>query len=302
MDSYRKYFNQEQLESLAAQTPSWGVDLLTIGHNLHLARRPYPDRDHPNQYCFNWDEGRVLDEFQLVYIANGQGVFESKTLPPTLIEGGTALLLYPGIWHRFKPSFDTGWEEFWVGFRGHYAEYLMRQECFDPQQPLLPISSRSEFLNVFTRLIDTLKYEGTAYRQLSTCQIIQLLGLVYSSALLSDVSRNRREQIVHQIRYQIQGSWEQRLDFAALAREKNVSYAWLRKAFKEVMGIALGQYHLNLKIEKAIHLLGETDLGVSEIAYQTGFESLFYFSRIFRKKTNFSPSEFRAIKQAQANV
>jgi AraC-like DNA-binding protein len=302
MDSYRKYFNQEQLELLAVQTPSWGVDLLTIGHNVHLAKRPYPDRDHPNQYCFNWDEGRVLDEFQLVYIANGQGVFESKTIPPTIIEGGTALLLYPGIWHRFKPSFDTGWEEFWVGFRGHYAEYLMRQECFDPQQPLLPISSRSEFLNVFTRLIDTLKYEGTAYRQLSTCQIIQLLGLVYSSALVSDVSRNRRGQIVHQVRYQIQGSWEQRLDFSALARERNVSYVWLRKAFKEVMGVALGQYHLNLKIEKAIHLLGETDLGISEIAYQTGFESLFYFSRIFRKKTSFSPSEFRAMKLAQAST
>lgn len=296
MEAYRKYFNEEQLLHLATQTPSWGVDILTIGHNLHQAQRHYPDPNHPNQYCFDWSQGRTLHEFQLVYIANGRGVFESETIAPTLVEGGTAFLLYPGVWHRFQPSSETGWEEFWVGFRGHYAEYLMRQECFNPQQPLMPIGFQSELLNMFTRLIDTLKYEGTAYQQTATCQIIQLLGLVYTSALLNDPARNRREQIVHQVRYQIQGAWDQNLDFKELAKEKNVSYVWFRKAFKEIMGVAPGQYHLNLKIDKAIQLLQETNLSISEIAFQTGFESLFYFSRIFRKKTNMSPSESRAKK------
>ncbi len=296
MELYRKYFNEDQLQILSAQTPSWGVDILTIGHNLHQARKHYPDQNHPNQYYFDWREGRTLNEFQLVYIANGQGVFESQTVPPTLVEGGMAFLLYPGIWHRFKPSDETGWEEFWVGFRGHYAEYLTRQECFNSQQPLMSIGFRSELLNVFTRLIDTLKYEGTAYQQIATCQVIQLLGLVYTSALMNDTSRNRREQIVHQVRYKIQGIWDQPINFEELAKEKNVSYVWLRKAFKEVMGVAPGQYHLNLKIDKAIQMLEDTSLSVSEIAYQTGFESLFYFSRIFRKKTTMSPSEFRAKK------
>ena len=294
MNEYRKYFNEQQLDVLSTQTPSWGVDILTIGHNVHPARKAYPDHNHPNQYCFDWSEGRTLDEFQLVYIANGQGVFESQTIPPTLVEGGTAFLLYPGVWHRFKPSYETGWEELWVGFRGHYAEYLMRQECFSPEQSLMSISLRSELLNVFTRLLDTLKYEGTAYQQIATCQVIQLLGLVYTSALTSDTSRNRREQIVHQIRYKIQGAWAQPIDFKKLAEENNVSYVWLRKAFKEILGVAPGQYHLNLKIDKAVQLLGETNLSISEVAYQTGFDSLFYFSRIFRKKVALSPSEYRA--------
>lgn len=293
MKTYRKYFNDEQLHMLSGQTPSWGVDILTIGHNLHPIKKAYPDSNHPNQYCFDWDEGRTLHEFQLVYIANGQGVFESQTIPPTLVGPGTAFLLYPGVWHRFKPSYETGWEEFWVGFRGHYAQFLMRQECFNPEQSLMPIGFKSELLNIFTRLIDTLKFEGTAYQQIATCQVIQLLGIVYTSALMNDTSRNRREQIVHQVRYAIQGIWAQPIDFKKLAEECNVSYVWLRKAFKDVMGVAPGQYHLNLKIEKAIQMLEATTLSVSEIAYQTGFESPFYFSRIFRKKMAMSPSEFR---------
>ena len=301
MELYRKYFDDDQLRVLAEQTPSWGVDILTIGHNLHQPRREYPDPNHPNRYYFDWSEGRTLDEFQLVYIANGQGVFESDAAPPTLVESGTAFLLYPGSWHRFRPDIDTGWEEFWVGFRGHYAGYLMRQECFSPQRTLMRIGFRAELLNVFTRLIDTLKYEGMAYQQLATCQVIQLLGLVYTSALTGDASRNRREQLVHEIRYQIQGNWQQDINFETLAAEKNVSYVWLRKAFKEVMGVAPGQYHLNLKLDKATQLLRETSLSVSEVAYQTGFESLFYFSRIFRKKMAVSPTGFRAISKVCSN-
>ena len=177
----------------------------------------------------------------------------------------------------------------------------MRQECFSPQRPLMRMGFRAELLNVFTRLIDTLKYEGMAYQQLATCQVVQLLGLVYTSALTSDASRNRREQLVHEIRYQIQGNWQQNINFETLATEKNVSYVWLRKAFKEVMGVAPGQYHLNLRLDKATQLLRETNLSVSEIAYQTGFESLFYFSRIFRKKMAVSPTGFRAISKVCSN-
>ena len=296
MNTYRKYFEENQLSNLSTQSPSWGIDILTIGHNVHRARNHYPDHNHPNQYFFNWNEGRVLNEFQLVYIANGQGIFESRTTAPTLVEGGTAFLLYPGVWHRFKPSGDTGWEEFWVGFRGHYADYLMRQECFDPHRPLISISFRLELLSVFTRLIDTLKYEGIAYQQIATCQIIQLLGLVYSSALSSHTSQNRRQQIVYEVRYQVHGNWERSIDFKELAKERNVSYVWLRKAFKDVMGVAPGQYHLKIKIEKAAQMLQETDLTITEIAHRTGFESLFHFSRIFRKKTGFPPSQYRAKK------
>ncbi|WP_375446186.1 helix-turn-helix domain-containing protein [uncultured Fibrella sp.] len=300
MQSYRKYVDSAQLQALLNETPSWGVDILTIGHNVHQPRMSYPDPNHPNQYQFDWQAGRRLDEYQLVYIANGQGVFESEGVAPSLVEGGTAFLLHPGVWHRFKPSEATGWEEFWVGFRGHYAEYLMQQPCFDARQPLMRIRFRSELLTVFTRLIDTLKYQGLAYQQLATCQVIQLLGLVYASALTGDTSRSRREQIVHQVRYRIQGSWTEAIDFEALSAELTVSYVWFRKAFKEVMGLSPGQYHLNLKLEKAGQLLQETTLSVSEIAYQTGFDSLFHFSRMFRKKKHLSPSDFR--KQAQHNV
>jgi AraC-like DNA-binding protein len=81
-----------------------------------------------------------------------------------------------------------------------------------------------------------------------------------------------------------------------LAQEHNVSYVWFRKAFKDIIGTSPGQYHLNIKIEKAAQMLRETTLTVSEVADKTGFESEFYFSRFFKKKMNTTPSEYRRVK------
>jgi AraC-like DNA-binding protein len=277
MELYRKYFSQEQLEELAVSEPNWGVTI----------------QNHPDSYYFDWEKGRVIQEFQIVYISSGSGVFESETISPTMVEAGTAFLLFPNVWHRYKPSQETGWEEFWVGFGGHYSEYLMRQDCFKADNPLIRIGFNSELLNIFIRLVQTLKFEGIAFKQIASCLVIQLLGLVYASALMTDQARSHREKLVHRMRYQIHESIATNLDMEKLAKQHGVSYGWFRKAFKEVIGTSPGQYHLNLKIEKACQLLRETPLSVSEIAYKTGFESEFYFSRIFKKKMTVPPSSYR---------
>ena len=293
METFRKYFNDAQLNDLASAGPNWGVNVHTVGHSTHLPGRVYPDPEHPSTHVFQWEKGRRLQEFQIVYVAKGRGIYEGEGTGAANVEAGTIMLLFPGVWHRYRPLQETGWEEFWVGFEGHFAEYLMRQECFDPLRPLIGIGFNAEFLDIFRRLIDVVKYEGVAFRQISSCLVIQLLGLVYSSALLKNQTRLRQEQIVQAIRFGIHENWEQTLDFQAIATEQNVSYEWLRKSFKTVTGTSPGQYLLNLKIEKAGQMLRETSLTIAEIAVKTGFESEFYFSRIFKKKTGQAPSEWR---------
>ena len=296
MEVFRKYFSESQLKDMEDSGPNWGVNVHTVGHYVHPPNRDYPDPEHPSTHVFQWEKGRRLQEFQIVYIAGGKGVYEGEGMDPAGIETGTIMLHFPNTWHRYKPTLETGWEEFWVGFDGVFAEYLMRQECFDPRKPLIKIGFNAEFLNVFLRLIDTVKYEGVAFRQIASCLVVQLLGLVYSSALMGGKTSLRQEQVAHAVRFKIHESWDRNLDFEAMALEQNVSYEWFRKIFKQVVGTSPGQYLLNLKIEKSGQLLLETSLTVGEIAGRAGFESEFYFSRIFKKKTGFSPGEYRKRK------
>ncbi|GAB3807580.1 AraC family transcriptional regulator [Spirosoma humi] len=293
MNTYRRYFNGQQALPDDDSEPNWGVSILNVGHNLHPADKPYPDHEHPNFYLFNWEEGRILEEFQLVYISRGSGTFETRELPPSVVEAGTAFLLFPGVWHRFRPSKDTGWEEFWVGFKGLYPDYLMQQACFAPDRPLIRTGFDTELLNVFVKLIETLRTERTGYKQLSSCLVIQLLGLIYASALMKAPSQSEKEKKINGLRFQLHERWDENLNMESFAQANGVGYVWFRKAFNEITGTPPARYHLALKMEKARQLLTDTNLLLSEIASRTGFESEFYFSKLFKKKFGVNPSTFR---------
>ncbi|GAA4467113.1 AraC family transcriptional regulator [Nibrella saemangeumensis] len=289
MKVFRRYFNfnEEHIDK------SLSVIIHTLGHHVHPAYTPYPDVKHPDSHLFNWEKGRSLKEYQILYICKGEGVFESTGMPPQVIEAGTIILLYPGVWHRYKPTEDTGWEEYWVGFSGSYASHLLEQECFNPQSPIVKVGFNVEFLATFERLFDVVEVREESYQKLASFLLLQLLGIVYTSVLLSNQKISRKEKIIGEVKKEINESWNQDIDFEQLAERYHTSYAWLRKTFKEITGTSLNQYHLLLKLRKAEELIHETTNTLSEIAVQCGFESVYYFSRIYKTKMHVNPSEIR---------
>jgi transcriptional regulator GlxA family with amidase domain len=79
-----------------------------------------------------------------------------------------------------------------------------------------------------------------------------------------------------------------------LARVSAVSEAHFARSFKEAFGVPPHRYLLTRRIERATALLRDTDLGITEIAFQTGWSSMGTFGRTFRDITGESPGELRA--------
>ncbi len=78
-----------------------------------------------------------------------------------------------------------------------------------------------------------------------------------------------------------------------LARVSAVSAAYFARSFKQAFGIPPHRYLLTRRIERATALLRDTELPITEIAYQTGWESLGTFGRTFRDVTGQSPGALR---------
>ncbi len=78
-----------------------------------------------------------------------------------------------------------------------------------------------------------------------------------------------------------------------IAETLNISPGYLSSLLKSLTGQST-QQHLHSKlIDLAKKKLSTTNLSVSEIAYELGFEHLQSFSKLFKNKTNLSPLEFR---------
>ena len=86
-----------------------------------------------------------------------------------------------------------------------------------------------------------------------------------------------------------------------LARVSRVSEAHFARSFKQAFGVPPHRYLLTRRIERATALLRDTDRPITEIAFDTGWESLGTFGRTFRDVTGESPGAIRARARATAH-
>ncbi|GAA4313359.1 AraC family transcriptional regulator [Mucilaginibacter gynuensis] len=285
--NYFKYLNITPVEE------RWGLYVTTTGYSRIAPNDDYPNTEHPPSHHLTWNRGRILNDYYVVFISKGKGVFGSALSSPADIVAGNCFLLYPGVWHRYKPEQRSGWEEYWIGFNGYYARQLMENGFFDNKNPVIDLGLNKDMLVLFRSLIEQVQQALTGYPQQIAGITLQILGLISNIIQHRDNHNDPTSKLIAKAKFIIHESFENALDMEKLARELPMGYVSFRKAFKKITGESPNQYHLNLRMERAKDLLTSTVLNINEIADQTGFDSVFYFSKLFKKKHGIPPSVYR---------
>ena len=127
----------------------WGVASTGVGHAKIEPGVPYPPARHPMDHMFSWDKGRILQCFQVVYISQGLGQFESTAAGPVQIKAGTVFVLFPGVWHRYRPDLATGWTEDWIELRGPSMTRLLQGEVITPLHPVHVVGVQPSLLAIY---------------------------------------------------------------------------------------------------------------------------------------------------------
>jgi len=290
MENFYKYLPVTQTEK------NWGLYVTTIGYSHINPNEKYPQKGHPKTHAFDWNKGRILNGYYLVFISKGKGVFESAQTEKRVINEGTCFFLFPSVWHRYKPDIETGWEEYWVGFNGTFPYNLMQKDFFHPKSPFIDTGLNETLLLTFHRLLGTVQNATLGYHQVITGIVLEILGLVNTISTHKNQHLDPDKQLIHKAKFLLRESMEEQVNMQKLTMELPMSYSKFRKLFKIETGYSPHQYLLMMRIEKAKELLKTTTLNINEIAWQTGFDSEFYFSTIFKKKTGCSPSNYRITK------
>lgn len=288
MTNYYKYL------PLSQQDEDWGLHVLNAGYNRIAARQEYPSTAHPGHHYFRWSNGRVLLEYQLVYITRGKGYFESAHCSQRKIQAGTIFMLFPGEWHRFKPEPATGWDEHWVGFDGSILKKLIDKKIFQLSEPVFHIGLHDNIFALFDSILKATESEKAGYQPYISGALHHLLGQLYMLVKQQSIPLDdQAEAIINKAKILLRNSIDADLSISEVARELGVSYSWFRKTFKTYTGIAPGQYLQQLRIERAKFLLLNQSKSVKSIAYDLNFTSAFHFSAVFKAKTGLSPVQYQ---------
>lgn len=286
MKEYFKYL------TTAEEDISWGLYLNVAGRAQIKPGTLYPPKQHPSEYFFNWETGRVLHEYQLNYITEGSGVFENKH-GRFQVKPGSILVIFPNEWHRYRPIRKTGWIENYVGFSGRIAEDFLNNPVFSPTQPVIQCGIKEEIIDTYFKINDLVEKERPGFQQVASGMVVKLLGYIISFEKRKGFSGKRIAKVIEEVRFLMRKNAEQEFDLEELARQHNVGYSYFRKMFKKYTGVSPRQYHLQLRIIRAKELLISSDKSIKEISLELGFQTIHYFSLIFKKKVGVNPSEFR---------
>jgi AraC-like DNA-binding protein len=288
MKDYFVYLPKQPADSI------WGCVATGVGYTNLSPGTDYPPRQHPLDHYFDWNNGRVLQSFQIILISAGSGVFECAAMRGVqTVEPGTIMLLFPGIWHRYRPAAETGWVEHWIECHGPVFDEATRIGFIEPKSCLLNVGVVGEFSDCFERCHSLARIDALANQDL-----LSTLGL-HLLAMLGHLRRGERgfvkaiDDIVQRAHMLISSRCQEPLDLLTLAAELGVSYSHLRHSFLARTGVSPRQHYLNTRIQKSQDLLLNTTKSIKEIAEVLGFESASHFSKQFKDRVGNSPNYWR---------
>lgn len=272
----------------------FGLSVNTVGFQAIAAGTPYPLTDHPNGYFFNAQKGRVLREYQFLYITKGRGILSIGEHQNIRLTKGKLLVIFPGQWHSYQPDPDTGWNEYYIGFEGSIIDNIVTSGFLSKDNQILEVGFNEELVSLFSRAIEIAETDRISAQQYLAGIVMHMFGLISAISKNKIFEAANVVQKIEQAKIIMNENVDKNIDSEELASKLNISYSWFRKVFREYTGYAPAKYFQALKLRKAKHLLVSTSQSVKEIAYQLGYSSTEHFFSQFKKNTGYTPNEYRS--------
>jgi AraC-like DNA-binding protein len=276
------------------EAEKWEIYSKDAGYAQVPPGSPYPmiPEDHPRAYAEKVKTGRILREYQLVYITSGTGWFEDEANGRRDIAAGDIFILFPGIKHAYSPYRETGWQEYWVGFAGKHAERLRANGLFAPRTRFTISGSIRISWPTMSRSFSSAASRHRAFR---CCSV----PWCSSCSPTCTSARSVRTPAIRTASWyrppdrSCSCTWEDGIEVESLANEIGVQYPYLLQIFQQYTGLTPYQYYLQLRIHRSQELLQHDEMSIKEVAAQMSFDNQYYFSRLFKKKTGMTPSEWK---------
>jgi AraC-like DNA-binding protein len=271
----------------------WQVVCTDAGRNEIGPRTEYPPHKagHPRSFK-PVAVGRTLSEYQVIYITRGSGTFETAGMRAP-VAAGSVMLLFPGVKHVYKPAYEVGWTEYWVGFKGPYADKLRSLGFLSPDRPLYEIGLRNDILASFTRILDLVRSQEPLYQiRASSAAIALVADILATDRKAAQFSHS--ESLVQKAKFLMEERIYGEINLGAICEVLCVSASHFNEVFKSYTAMTPYQYFIGIKMHKAKELLEGGAQTVKEVAFRLGFRDEHYFSRLFKSKTGVSPSHWNA--------
>ena len=184
----------------------------------------------------------------------------------------------PEVFSRFNPD-------------GHgQTKDLAPVTIFSEENRLIKIVNNVRIMRAVQRIVNEMNQKSKYYQYLVVMYYAELLILIYrylDEAYLPICTNDSLKKAISYIRLNYQSD----ITISDVASQTGVGERYLRKLFSQYLNLSPLDYLNQIRINKAIELLRNTEMSVKEVCFACGFQSPQYFSRIFKQQMGISPRE-----------
>ncbi len=280
----------------------WGIYVTGAGRTRIPAGGSYPSEGHPSLYHFDWKRGRTLPEFQLILITDGQGKFTSQATQEMPVKANTLIILFPGVWHRYRPDPSIGWQERWISLNGETIHRLMDQGLIHPEKSVQAVKDAEKLTSVFDVLLSRIHTDPQENSILLSLRAMNLIAEALeqtldaplpSAAHASSLPRQASDTLVAQAMDLIWTHSHRPLSVDQVVAQLPATRRTLERRFATEHGHSILEEINTCRLSRARRLLRETDLPVKSVAPLAGFTSRERMRIAFQNQQGCSPDQYR---------
>ncbi len=237
-------------------------------------------------------EGR--NDYQLLYIVAGKGEFYFKgSKEPTIVTKGNMILFRPGEPQVYCYYAVDKTEVYWVHFTGwKVEEYLERYEL-PKHENVFYTGVSPDYPWIYNQIIRELQIQRANYGDMISLYMHHIFLTINRYIKESRENKNDTINDIERATHYFKDNYNKPISVEQYAAEHLMSVNWFIHSFKSVMKMSPMQYIISLRISTAKGYLENSAKNIAEISNEVGYDNALYFSRLFRKYTGMTPTEYR---------
>lgn len=159
-----------------------------------------------------------------------------------------------------------------------------------------------KLFSIIMEIVHLNKQKVPAYRFGTKALLLQILFLLFNNHMeISSRKSHKNSTLNRDIISYIGERYTADLTLMEIADKFHMSYKYFSRYFKNTFNTTLSDYIMKLRLERAELLLSSTELSVTEISLQTGFNNISFFIRSFKKAYGMTPLQYRNHRDSFSN-
>ncbi|MBQ8209484.1 MAG: AraC family transcriptional regulator [Clostridia bacterium] len=228
----------------------------------------------------------------LHFIISGKGSFDGIQ-----IGANDCFIIKKGHLAEYFPDNNDPWTYCWINFDGAMADRLLATAGLPENRCTFSLNNVQHIFKIIKSALYA-DYQSTDVAMHLNSVLLEIFALIlkfnpdsyaYKAVSLSETRVSRSLEFIKQ-------HYKEKNCIDLLAQNEKVNKRYLSRLFKEHSELSPQGHLIKLRIDEAQRLLRTSHISISSAGESVGYEDVMQFSKIFKKHTGMSPTQYRKLK------